>query len=687
MKVFPSTLKNKLRLALFLTAFFPFMLMLVYLHRLGEDKIIDDTFAVRHAQLHLVTQHIRQDIGALQKEVSFLASLEIMNDLIVKDIDQRIATLLLRKKHDLGLKLDFYAISSEGGIIVSTSKKRHARFAEVTALKQAAASGKKTFASGNVLYLFSPVTLSMESTKQYYLVAAYALDNLAHYAISQNGARLFFYFPHKALRIGRTFFGDLHQMHLYKNRDVVSDKYLILHEALGERFGDGMAVYMIEKSVALAFLERFVAFIWAGLSAGIAVMLLLSWWVANRIIKPVERLTDTTRSIIDTQNYATRVDLKAEGEIKTLTEHFNVMLAEVERTFQRLEEENRIRLKRFTELINIFNRLITTQSKSECTRTAVKALQQFLPEYRFAFSSEAPQSGQEEMLLYVHDFDRNTRSYYGKIVRAGSGMPKTDEAQFFQAITAMVVQHLDQIELIERIHSVSEAKSAFISYMSHELRTPLHTILGTTQYLIGYEPLSEKQQEKVGRIEASAGHLLGMINDILDLAQIEAGKVTAQPVACTYEKLRSLIFDAVKLAAPLAEQKSLAFECAIPERLFEGHVRLDVRYFKQILINLLSNAVKFTQEGTINVTVSFNETDVMVNVTDTGKGIKPEHLAQVFEAFTQLHKEDTKQGNGLGLAISRKLARLFDADIVLQSDGSGKGTKAVIRLKRQPPIL
>lgn len=163
MTLFPITLKSKLRLALFLTAFFPFVIMLAYLHKLGKEKIIDDTFAVRHAQMHLVTEHIRQDIDTLQKEVDFLASLDIMNDLIVKDIDRRISTLLLRKKRDLGLRLDFYTITSNGDFIASTSEYLHTRFAALEALKQAVDLGKRAFVSGRVLYLFAPVKLSMES--------------------------------------------------------------------------------------------------------------------------------------------------------------------------------------------------------------------------------------------------------------------------------------------------------------------------------------------------------------------------------------------------------------------------------------------------------------------------------------------------------------------------------------------
>lgn len=241
---------------------------------------------------------------------------------------------------------------------------------------------------------------------------------------------------------------------------------------------------------------------------------------------------------------------------------------------------------------------------------------------------------------------------------------------------------LDQIRLVKQTQAVSHAKSTFISHMSHELRTPLHTILSSTQYLIGYENISSKQQDMVATIESSADHLLGMINDILDLVQIEAGKVTVTPVKHNSDEIEVLTQEIITMLEVLAEQKDISVTL-INAVTTPMEVSIDIRYYKQILINLLSNAIKFTHKGSIDLSIENCDNALCIVIQDSGVGISKEDLVLLFSDFTQVknNQEAQQKGSGLGLAISRKLAQLFNANIHLQSEGVNMGTKAIITLR------
>ena len=684
-KIIPATLKSKLRLALFAIGFFPFVFILVYLHNLGESKILDDTLAIHHAQMHTVKKRIEEQLSALDKEISFLASLSLMDDMIVNDVDKRISNILLHKQQDITAKVDLFTVDRDAKIIASTAHEIKDTFAYPKVLLAAKQEGKRYFFHHKDLYLFTPISsnLQKESTLGY-LILRYPLLNLNHFLVHQNGIRSLFYFPQNALQIGHLF--DSEPLHLtpYEN-DYMNEKYLILQEQFEGLLSSGFIVYQIEKSVALSFLDQFMFFVWVLFALGFLVIALLSWWIGERILKPIARLSDATKSIVSTQDYSTQVSVASEeGEIRELAENFNVMVAEINTSFQKLEEENRVRLLRFVQLVNIFNGLIQTQSEEACIGLALDELQGLVPEQTFTFSSEYPEEKKGlSMMLYVKDFEQGSSHFYGVISLSDrEEIRDEEERRFYRAIATMIMLQLDQIRLIAQTQAVSSAKSTFISHMSHELRTPLHTILSSTQYLIGYEGLSLPQQEKVATIESSADHLLGMINDILDLVQIEAGKVTVEIDNVHSEALSEMTQEVCTMLSLLAEQKEL--ELSFENRLSEPlDVSIDRRYFKQILINLLSNAVKFTSAGYISVSLQMCEGSVCLCVKDSGHGLSKEDIAVLFEEFTQAssYKETKQKGSGLGLAISSKLAALFDAELTLKSEGLGKGTEAVLKLK------
>ena len=223
--------------------------------------------------------------------------------------------------------------------------------------------------------------------------------------------------------------------------------------------------------------------------------------------------------------------------------------------------------------------------------------------------------------------------------------------------------------------SASKAKSEFLANMSHELRTPLNSIIGFSEVMQDqlYGPLNEKQQVYADNILTSARHLLNLINDILDLAKVEAGRFALELGDVV---LREVLESPIIMIKEEAMRHSLKVDMEIaPEA--EIVIEADERKLKQIMFNLLSNAVKFTRKGgLISVTAKKVSENIEISVTDTGIGIKPEDIQKLFKEFTQLESVYTKEygGTGLGLALSRKLVELHGGKIWVESE-YGRGSK------------
>jgi signal transduction histidine kinase len=217
--------------------------------------------------------------------------------------------------------------------------------------------------------------------------------------------------------------------------------------------------------------------------------------------------------------------------------------------------------------------------------------------------------------------------------------------------------------------------------MSHELRTPLNAIIGFSEVLSErmFGEINEKQAEYIGDILQSGQHLLSLINDILDLSKIEAGRMELE---LSDIDLPSTIENTLILVRERALRRGIALALAVDERL--GKIRADERKVKQVLLNLLSNALKFTPEGgKIEVRAAVNNGMAQIAVADTGDGIAPEEQEAVFEEFRQVGTPSKKvEGTGLGLAISRKFIELHGGKIWVDSQ-VGKGSTFAFTLPLQ----
>ena len=234
----------------------------------------------------------------------------------------------------------------------------------------------------------------------------------------------------------------------------------------------------------------------------------------------------------------------------------------------------------------------------------------------------------------------------------------------------------------ERLQELDRLKSEFLATMSHELRTPLNSIIGFTgilrQGLAG--PMNDEQKKQLGMVHSSARHLLGLINDLLDLSRIESGKMElfVEDFAAA-----DLVHEIAQSLAPQVEQKKLRFETAIQQPSLG--LRTDRKKCFQILLNLANNAVKFTDAGCITINVSATSDTVTFAVKDTGIGIKPESLTHIFEAFRQVDGSARRvyEGTGLGLYLSKQLARMLGGNITVESE-FGIGSRFTLVLPQNP---
>lgn len=241
---------------------------------------------------------------------------------------------------------------------------------------------------------------------------------------------------------------------------------------------------------------------------------------------------------------------------------------------------------------------------------------------------------------------------------------------------------IDHSRLFHSAQLANRAKADFLSVISHELRTPLTAVLGYAD-LLGAEiggPLNETQQRQVSRIQSGSNRLLRLIEGILAFARLEAGSETVRLASVP---LRTLIRRAEELVAPSAAEKGVEFRIVVDDA--PDRIRTDPEKFGQVLLALLTNAVKFSPDGEVGLRVGQEDERLVLDVTDSGRGIAPEHLPYVFNPFWQAEQPETRRagGAGLGLSVARRLARLMGGD-VLVTRSTSEGTTFRLQLPLHP---
>ena len=420
--------------------------------------------------------------------------------------------------------------------------------------------------------------------------------------------------------------------------------------------------------------------------------------VATALLKPDDRKLDATLRQINQFGYdLDRLQFVAHDEVELLSrvrgdyeEFINVVTAAIELIRQgRISEGRDLQLTRATPLADRLERLtneLVNKAESdmvahvETSHAAYRRSQQLIAVfgvvsillalalgYGISVSVVEPVQAMEQRMREIAAGD------FANEVQVGN----RDELGSLAAGLNAMNQRLGR--LYRELEAISQHKSEFLANMSHELRTPLNAVIGFSEVLEDrlFGELNEKQMEYVHDIHASGHHLLSLINDVLDLSKIEAGKVELDR---SLFDLPSTIEGTTTLVRERAVRRGLEISASIDRQL--GGIEADERKVRQVLLNLLSNAVKFTASGgRIEVGAKRVGKEVHIWVSDTGVGIAPEDQEAVFEEFTQVGRgyAGKREGTGLGLTLARKFVELHGGRIWLESV-PGEGSTFIFSL-------
>ncbi len=311
-----------------------------------------------------------------------------------------------------------------------------------------------------------------------------------------------------------------------------------------------------------------------------------------------------------------------------------------------------------------------------------------LPDYPLHYVQEA---GYRALLALP--LLREDRLIGGLVVRRKAAgefpAPVVDLLQTFAAQSVLAIHNARLFREIEEkgreLASATKHKSEFLANMSHELRTPLNAILGYTELILDniYGDVSEKIRDVLERLAHNGRHLLGLINDVLDLSKIEAGQLTLSLNEYSMGEVVQTVFISVEA---LAVEKKLGLKSSVPRDL--SIARGDEQRIAQVLLNLLGNAIKFTDEGEVRVEVTDSDDTFLVSVSDTGPGLSEADQKRIFDEFHQADGSNTREkgGSGLGLSIAKKIVEMHGGRIWVESN-VGKGSTfrftLPVRVERQ----
>ena len=455
----------------------------------------------------------------------------------------------------------------------------------------------------------------------------------------------------------------------------------------------------------------------------------LASYLQHLISTPIISLAETARQIAREEDYSVRAKVYAKDEVGDLTEDVNYMLSQVEyRETALRESEQRFQtlIEHAADAIYLFDLegKILHANPSACRSLGYKThellnLRVNDIDINLVTLEQPPQSWREiktdESITVYSQFVRKSGSlfpveiHFGRFEfekevfilafarditkrkQAEAALQQSNEDLEFkieQRTEELTQANKELTRTTERAEAANQAKSEFLANMSHEIRTPLNAVLGFTDLLKDSE-LAVKQASYVESIQAGASGLLTIINDVLDLSKIEAGKL-----ALEYEPVDTYTFigDVEKIFSQSIRAKELEFEIVI-ERELPATLVLDQTRLRQILFNLIGNAIKFTDSGFIRIYLSYQKSrsvnqsggqriDLDIALQDSGKGIAPDQLEKIFEEFVQ-HKGQSNAefgGTGIGLSICRKLAKIMGGEISAHSE-VGIGSVFTLRLR------
>ena len=306
----------------------------------------------------------------------------------------------------------------------------------------------------------------------------------------------------------------------------------------------------------------------------------------------------------------------------------------------------------------------------------------------FAAGIRAVAQGQQDEFAveYAAHDEHQRRWFIGRVTRFPGGGP-VRLVVAHEDITRRKVVEDELNKAKEDAELANLAKSAFLANTSHEIRTPMNAILGYAEMMLDTSRTEAERQNCVRTIRRNGEHLLAIINDILDISKIEAQKLTVEKLHC---ELPQLVADVIGLTRPWAQKKGLSFEIEF-DKLIPRQIQTDPLRCKQVLVNLVGNAIKFTESGRVKIGVyreiTYFSHTIRFEVSDTGIGMTAEQMERLFQPFTQADASTTRRfgGTGLGLTISKRLAKLLGGDIAMRSE-PGVGSTFTFRVDGGPRL-
>jgi len=670
-----NSLSAKLLILLFLIGFIPYLLILVYTKVYGQEQILESTIARESVQMQQIEEAVEMHLQQLHRGLLFLSQLELMDDIVVDDLDHRILQTLEAYHEVLGLEATLLVVNDKHRIVTSTNVQNIDKlYPYAKSLSHRKVFQTYTVDDGKILFVV-PIFSQLDSGRELgHLIMEYHVENLQRFNQRSKGVTTAMvnqvYHYHISSQPLEPF-----ELRSDLDRDDEGET-LTLYRPINSLLEDWYLVYQLDKSVVFHFLEQLNLYLIIGALFGMSTIALLAFYMSRRVVYPLKLLQEQTREMVAKHRYDLKVPALSDDEVGQLARSFNVLSDDITAVMEALQKESQLRMLRLTQLISLFHQLLSSQNEQSCLQLALHSLQDIVPEHKVTF--KVLEENAPFPAIYLYDFEHQRELYYGSLSIDFEQLQE-EEKEFFLAAAAMISARLNQLRAYKRLQKDDEAKRTFISYLSHELRTPLHAILTQTQYLIGYESLNEVQQDKIAHIENASQQLLSMINDLLDLAKLEAGKYDLQLETVACEEIVMTIDTVMQMLAPLAEQKELSY--TLDSKCDDVNTVIDLRLLRRVVSNLLSNAIKFTDEGEITCSVFVKEKKIIIVIKDSGCGIETKALTTLCDPFVQYGESSQKEkGSGVGLALSQRYAVLFGGTLEINSDGLGRGTTATVTI-------
>lgn len=675
-----NALKHSFRLKLLLSllsvALVPYIVTMVILFVNTQDDLKQSITKDLEFQRSIIVNELESHLKNVQKDFLFISTLQIMDDIQTNDLDKRITTLLEAKKRDLELDGEFVCANTNGVIIAASNSTYIGKNLPIIYKNQTTNLHQSALTRTRVISVTKSIYASYDPTSEIGLIVMlYGEKNFDHFLYNLPSRTTYIFDPQTKLSLGHTtLLPQIEENSTVGNCETKNE--LLSYCTLKSPIINGWKFILSEqKSSAMKIIDDFYLFMYLSLGIGFILIVTASTIISNKVTRPIQELSKIALSVTTNRDFSQRVVIESDDELKLLANSFNDMIEKTGLFLSQIEDESLDRLRLFVKLVEMFNSISQAKSEDDAINVAVNELKQFLDCSDVFFTKNIENSEFPAFAVEVHNYKTDSSSILGYITISQDHCSSELDYQFFGAIAKMVAVQIEKIVLFSNTQAASQAKSSFISNMSHELRTPLNGIIGFAQFLSTLDNFPSDYRSIPKKIETAGGHLLTLINDILDMAKIEAGKVD---VSYSEVSLKELIDKAHAIVSYQLDEKGLTFVNTTADIT----LHTDVKLLSQIVLNILSNSIKFTEVGGIVVDTYRNENMIFIEVSDTGIGFSAEDGQKLFQEFEQIENPLQKKhkGTGLGLSLSRSLSRLLGGDLQLISKGQNQGTLAIIQI-------